>query len=340
LVDCHVHFSMNCLNLSQAIDNWHNNPTVVMDLARQAAADYLANGVLAVRDGGDKMNIGLEVKNRINRSDFPGSVITATGQAIFRKGKYGDFLGPGADSLEDALVQAELFRGTGIDQLKVIISGLVSFKDYGMVGPLQFSTAELTEIVNKAHGMGLKVMTHASSAKAVETAVLAGVDSVEHGYFVETAQLELMAKKDTAWIPTLAPLGNLVTNGQIPYPGAASDVIKKSFELQLCRLREASRLGVNLGIGTDAGANQVPHGFSYHQELQYYSMAGLDRAEILKLATKVSAKIIGREKTLGSIGPGKSPFLIALSGNPFKSLSHLKSPNTVIIPEPFAAVLP
>lgn len=333
LVDCHVHFSMNCANLFQAIDDWFNRPTAVMDLARQAATDYLANGVLAVRDGGDKMNIGLMVRNHINKGDFPGPLVTATGQALFRHGKYGDFLGPGVTSFPDALTQIDKFKETGIDQLKVILSGLVSFKEYGLVGAVQFSTTELTEIVKKAHGLGLKVMTHASSVRAVETAIAAGVDSVEHGYFVLRSQLEIMADKNIAWIPTLAPLGNLVASGQIPYPGADGDVIKRSFELQLARVYEAHQLGVNLGIGTDAGANQVWHGCSYHQEIQYYAMAGLANKDIIRMATGISAKIVGQEDKLGSMLPGKAPFLIGLAGNPFDSLTSLKLPCIVIIPE-------
>lgn len=333
LVDCHVHFSMNCKNLFQAIDDWQNRPSAVMDLAKQAAADYLSNGVLAVRDGGDKMNIGLEVKHHISQGNFPGPSVTATGQAIYRRGKYGDFLGPGVNSLSEALAQVESFGESGIDQLKVVISGLVSFKDYGVVGPTQFSVSELTEIVAKAHSIGLKVMTHASSAAAVELALKSGADSIEHGYFLEPCQLERMAQTQTAWIPTLAPLGNLVTSGQMPYPGANAEVIKKSFELQLERLNEAFGLGVNLGIGTDAGANQVNHGFSYHEELQYYSMAGLDNAAILRLATGASAQIIGQQDKLGTLREGYSPFLIGLTGNPFNSLSHLRSPELVILPE-------
>lgn len=331
LVDCHIHFSMNCTNLFQAIENWHQRPAEVMDLARQAAADYVANGILAVRDGGDKMNIGLGMKQCIDKGEFPGPLVTATGQAIFRKGKYGNFLGPGVESIKDALAQVEFLKGTGIDQLKVVVSGIVSFKDYGVVGPVQFSTAELTEIVAMAHHFGLKVMAHASSAEAVETAVKAGVDSVEHGYFLETPQLEMMAVKNTAWIPTLAPLGNIVAGGQAPYQGANLDVIKKSFELQLQRVNEAYILGVNLGIGTDAGANQVWHGYSYHQELEYYALAGLDNAAIIRLATAASAKIIGCEQ-LGCMTAGYKPYLIGITGNPFDSLSHLKSPEIVIIP--------
>lgn len=333
LADCHVHFSMNCTNLFQAIEDWRQRPVEVMDLAREAAADYLANGILAVRDGGDKMNIGLGMKHCIDKGEFSGPLVIATGQAIFRKGKYGNFLGPGVESVEDALAQVELLKGTGIDQLKVVVSGIVSFKDYGIVGPVQFSTAELTEIVAKAHYLGLKVMAHASSAAAVETAVKSGVDSVEHGYFLETPHLEMMAEKNTAWVPTLAPLGNIVTSGQAPYQGADLEVIKKSFELQLQRVNEAYRLDVNLGIGTDAGANQVWHGYSYHQELEYFAMAGLDNAAIIRLATAGSAQIIGCEK-LGCMAAGYKPYLIGLTGNPFESLSHLKSPEIVIIPEP------
>lgn len=332
LIDCHVHFALNCENLFEAIDDWHNRPELVMEKARLAAADFLAAGVLAVRDGSDKMNIGLQVKRRINEGSFPGPLVTATGQAIFRRGKYGDFLGPGVDSMADALTQVELFKETGINQLKLVLSGLVSFREYGAVGAPQFASPELTEIVAKAHHLGLKVMVHASSAAAVEIAVNAGVDSVEHGYFVETAQLERMAAKGIAWIPTLAPLGNLVSGGQMPYPGADADVIRKSFELQLERLYEAYSLRVNLGIGTDAGANQVLHGFSYHQELQYYSQAGLANDAIVRIATAASAKIIGQDK-LGTIKPGQAPFMLGLKGNPFDSITHLESPEWVILPE-------
>jgi len=334
LVDCHVHFSMNCKNLFKAIEDWENRPGFVKELAREAAEAYLSSGVLAVRDGSDKTNIGLDVRNSIDSGLYPGPLVTATGWAIYRKEKYGTFLGPGITDIAEALEQVNVLKQNGADQLKVVVSGLVSFKEYGNVGPLQFSVSELKQVTNMAHCLDMKVMAHASSAAAVETAVLAGVDSIEHGYFLETEQLELMAGKGTAWVPTLAPLGNLVTGNHIPYEGADMDVIRKSFEDQLIKLYEAHKLGVRIGIGTDAGANHVPHGSSYHDELRYYSDAGLSNAAILGMATSISAGIIGRENEIGKLSAGKKPFLIGVMGDPFQSLSVLREPALVLLPSP------
>lgn len=332
LVDCHVHFSMNSENLFQAIDDWANDPAGINAKCRQYALAYLENGVLSVRDGSDRMNIGLRVRNAIMEGKYPGPVVTATGRAIYRKGCYGNFLGPGVASVEEALTQIDSFAGEGIDQLKVVVSGLVSFKEFGSIGAQQFTVTELSAIVNRAHSLGLRVMAHVSSAIAVETAVKAGVDSIEHGYFLETRQLKLMAQQKTAWIPTLAPLGNLAAGGIVPYDGADLSVISKSVAIQLARVREAHAMGVTIGVGTDAGANHVPHGSSYYDELHYYSTAGLDNYAILSMATRISAQILGRENISGIIAPGSKPYLIGVNGNPMKSLEVLKNPALAVLP--------
>lgn len=332
LVDCHVHLAMNGVNLFQAIDDWEKRPGSVIEKAFHAAWDYLANGVLAVRDGSDKINIGLQVRDAIRNEETPGPAVVACGRAVYKKGMYGSFLGPGVRSVRDAPEQVEVLHAEGIDQLKVVVSGLVSFKEFGVVGPVQFTTPDLRAIIDKAHGLGLKVMAHASSGQAVATAVRAGVDSVEHGYFMASAQLALMAAAGTAWVPTLAPLGNLIFRNHLPYEGADMDVIRKSFDLQLARVAEAHARGVLLGIGTDAGANHVEHGFSYHDELRYFSMAGLDNLAVLRLAAGNSADIIGKGHEMGGICPGKKPYLIAVPGDPLKSLDVLRKPELAVIP--------
>lgn len=331
LVDCHIHFAMNGNNLYQAIDDWQNNLGAIEKNYRSAAANYLNNGVIAVRDGGDKMGIGLTVSRKIKDATFPGPLVIATGHALYMNGKYGEFLGPGADSVEDLLNQIVDFNELGIDQLKVAVSGLVSFKKFGVVGPVQFSVPSLSLIVKKAHHAGLKVMAHASSDEAVRTAVLSGVDSIEHGYFVKRDTLELMARAGIALVPTLAPLGNLVTGGFSPYAGADMEVIRRTFNLHLVTIREASELGVPIGIGTDAGANHVLHGYSYHDEIEYLLMAGLHTRKILQMATSISAQILGLGNIIGTVVPGKKPFLIGVIGNPFESLKVLTKPRYVII---------
>lgn len=333
LVDCHVHLAMDCENLFQAIDDWEHRPDFAEQRANKAAFDYLLSGVMAVRDGGDKAGLGLKVRKSVAEGTIQGPEVVATGLAVYKKGKYGAFLGPGIETPEEGIQQVKAFAAAGIDQLKVVVSGLVSFKDLGVVGPPQFTVQELKPIVDEAHRHGLKVMAHASSAQAVDISLQAGVDSVEHGYFLETWQLKAMAARGTAWIPTLAPLGNLISHNHLPYEGADMDVIRKSFDIQLTRINEAVRLGVNLGIGTDAGANHVFHGISYHDELKYYAKSGLDNRTILRMATSVSANIVGLGQKMGALAPGKKPYLIGVSGNPLNSLDVLKAPAWIIMPE-------
>lgn len=333
LVDCHIHFAMNCTDLTKAIQDWETHPTKVEQDTYQYALDYLNSGIVAVRDGSDKANVALRLKQKVHSSEKTGPLVTATGRAIYKKGLYGSFLGSGITTVGEAVDEIQKLKKEGADQIKVIVSGLVSFKNFGAVGSTQFTLYELTKIVEEAHMLGLKVMAHASSAASVETAILAGVDSIEHGYFVRTRQLELMKKRGTAWIPTLAPLGNLIKLNHVPYIGADMAVIRKSFELQLERVNQAHQMGVTLGVGTDAGANCVLHGFSYHDELRYFSEAGIETMQVLKMATSVSSAIIGQEHSMGTIVQGKKPYWCCFKGNPAKNVSLLQKPEMVIIPE-------
>lgn len=330
--DCHVHLAMDSNDLWQAVKDWDERPEMTTQRIFGELHNYLASGVVAIRDGGDKANIGLKIRDLLNDGSFPGPIVISTGRAIFKKGKYGSFLGPGIENAAEAAVQIEELKKTGINQLKVINSGIVSFKQFGLVGPPQFSTEELTCMVNLAHTLGLRVMVHASSQEAVDRAIKARADSVEHGYFLSTGQLELMAEAGVAWVPTLAPLGNLVADGKPPYNGADLDVIRRSFEIQLNRVREAHDLGVCLGIGTDAGANNVRHGFAYHDELAFFLAAGLSCPAILRLATGQSAAILGLDKRIGSVGPGKEPFLLGINGDPLRSINLVRQPEWVFIP--------
>ncbi len=331
LIDCHIHLSMDSRDLQQAIREWSEQPEVTAARIREELDAYLACGIVAVRDGGDINNFGLTAKKNVSSGDWPGPKVIATGQAIYRKEKYGAFLGPGISSLDEVEPAVRQLAENGVDQLKVVVSGLVSFKKFGVVGAPQFNLRELTEIVDIGHAHGLKVMAHASSDTAVELAAASRVDSVEHGYFVSDRTIALMAEKGTAWVPTFAPLGNLVKHGHIPYPGANLDIIKSTHELQLIQVAKAAENGVLLGIGTDAGANMVFHGSSYFDELNYFHEAGISLPAILRASTVNAAKITGLDGILGTVKPGRQPSLVGVHGNPLENLSSLRSPAVVIL---------
>jgi imidazolonepropionase-like amidohydrolase len=331
LIDCHVHLALDGVDFKEALAR-REAPDLLHNHLKQAAVDYLACGVLMVRDGGDKPCIGLKA------GKGTGSVsndldIKATGYALRKDGYYGSFLGPGLRNVNEGLAQVRELASLGVDQIKIIVSGIVSFQEYGKVGPVQFSQAELESLVNEAHSLGLKVMAHASSDVAVRLSALAGVDSVEHGYFLSERSLQLLAKKDIAWVPTVVPVAIWTEepwrNSRSP---AERAVLEKTYRLHLKRIREAELMGIRLGIGTDAGAVAVNHGHSYYKELEYFREAGLSPLACLKAGTIQAASIVGADE-LGSIAPGKAARLIGVRGNPLDDLSVLKQPVCIVLPE-------
>lgn len=331
LVDCHVHLALDGKDFQGSLDLWKQK-----DLLEQRIAGDLARtvsrGIMAVRDGGDREGIGLSVRNSLAMGTMSCPRIKAAGTALGRKGMYGSFLGPGLAGEKPGDFVKEL-ADLGVDHVKVLASGVVSFRNYRQVGGLQFSEGDMEEIVMAAHGCGIRVMAHASSDEAVQIAVRAGVDSLEHGYFLSEQSLELMAKKGIPWIPTLVPVAGQAREqaGHQPAPGE-NEVIKKTYQRQQRMVKRAAEMGVRIGVGSDAGASGVLHGEGYMEEILMLEESGLTRAEILRAATSEGALILGLEKEMGTVRPGMKPYLIAIRGNPLEDLNALKNIELIIIP--------
>ncbi|MFZ5644941.1 MAG: amidohydrolase family protein [Bacillota bacterium] len=331
LIDCHVHLALDGKDFNSALELWEQEELltkrIISDLNKT-----LERGIAAVRDGGDRNWIGLRVRNEITRGAISGPRVIATGIALGRRGKYGSFLGPGITG-EQIRKSVENAAMRGVDQIKVLVSGVVSFKNYRRVGEIHFSPAELGDLVAISHSLGLKVMAHASSDEASLLAVNAGVDSLEHGYFIEESTLEKMAALKIPWIPTLAPVANQA-RGELRkgHTTEELEVIEKTYKRQLYMVKKAYEMGVPLGAGTDAGATGVLHGEGLLDELLLMEEAGLLREEILRAATGTAANILGVEKEMGFIRPGMPPCLIALRGNPMDDLNALKNIALMIMP--------
>jgi len=319
LVDAHVHFSLNAYNLREAVDSWKDE-TATRNRVAGALRQFLEAGVTHVRDGGDAAGIGLTARRMVENEDYLGPRVEACGYAIYKKGRYGEFLGPGASSLEEVFQQIdEIAIYTG--HLKICQSGIVSFKTYGHVGEAQFSLEELTKIVSYAHGKGLFVMAHASGPEAVEIAVKAKVDTIEHGYYLSEGEVGLMAEQGTIWVPTLSPLANLIDNPESLYPGADLNVIERAVEDQKSKIAMAYGKGVKIAVGTDAGAVGVPHGVSIYDEIEHMVSAGLSRQAVFEMAC-----LNGRE----ALGAASSDFTESFygwkTGDAFDAVIYQKDP--------------
>lgn len=308
LLDCHVHLALDGVNSQSP------HRSVLVDRIRQKLASDLAHGIVAVRDGGDRDDIGLVCRDKVNNVELKGPVVMASGNAVRKKGEYGSFLGAGTTPKELAKTMKKLLM-KNINQVKVLVSGIVSFNEYGRVGRIQFSLQELEQIVQMAGEHGLKVMAHASSDEAVQLCIGAGVHSIEHGYFISEDSLKEMAERGIAWIPTVIPVA--VQHQRVPCKIGKAEVIEHTYQRQLHMIGLAQHLGVLLGVGTDAGATGVEHGVGYMQELQLYQEAGLTLEETLLAATRNSAQIMGIKDSLGMIAPGRPAYLLLMEGDIF-----------------------
>jgi imidazolonepropionase-like amidohydrolase len=331
LLDAHVHLALDGRDFAASMALWDCEPQLMARIKGDLAA-CLKSGIGVLRDGGDLREINLQVKGLLLDKAVRGPALLASGQALRRAGGYGSFLGRGYACLNEMTVMLESLVRAGADQLKVLLSGVVSFQQYGKVGARQISSAELRYIVDYARRHGLRVMAHASSAEAVNMAVEAEVSSIEHGYFVSDKALAAMARKKIGWIPTIIPVAVQARAPQKERRCAQEiAVITRTYQEHIKKVRLAGELGVPLGVGTDAGAAGVRHGINLVEEMLLYSQAGLSNRAILRAATGVNAKILGLDSRFGSIEVNKQPALIGVAGNPLKNLSTLRKVQWVFL---------
>lgn len=331
LIDAHVHLALDGIDFQASLKRWQD-PLLREEVLARALRVSLEHGLVAIRDGGDREGLNLQAREWVRTGKHPGPRVVATGMAVTKKGRYGSFLGPGTTDPASIRELVTSLVNRDVDQVKVVVSGLVTFHSYGEVGSLEFNIAELSETVKTAHAAGRPVMAHVNSAPGLDLALAAGVDSIEHGYFLTAAQLEVMAARGAYWVPTVAAVANrLHTTKRTAYPEREIDIIRRTQETQQEMVALAHRLGVKLVVGTDAGAPGVYHGESYLDELLYWHRAGIPAAAILRAATVTAAAALGLDGELGQVRPGYRPCLIAVRGDPLEDLKVLAQPEMVFI---------
>lgn len=151
--------------------------------------------------------------------------------------------------------------------MKIMISGIMDF-DRGGLTEDSLTDGEIREMIHIAHQEGFSVMAHTNGNRAALAAIEAGLDSMEHGNFMEEETIRALAQSDTVWVPTVVTVKNLIGDGRFP-----DAVVKEIWEGQKRRLRLAYRLGAKMALGSDAGAYRVMHGQGLLDEYQAFSEA-------------------------------------------------------------------
>ncbi|MCF8012042.1 MAG: amidohydrolase family protein [Clostridiales bacterium] len=323
LVDSHLHVALDGVDFKSCIARWEY-PDEMEKQFNKILSNLLSYGITAFRDGGDIKSFALELRNR----NLTGPIIKAPGYAVRIKDMYGSFLGPGIEKKQIPETLSHL-ASLGIDHVKILASGLVNFKHYGKVGPVQFSEESLKQITREAKQRGLKVMAHVNSKYAVEICARAGINSVEHGYFIDKETLKLMSENGVHWVPTLSPFINRLKSHHFYNLSEQEKYnIDKAANQQIESVGLAKEMGVPLAVGTDAGAPGVMHGQSFHDELEYFSQAGLSSTDILKCASIEGSKLLNLNPGLEV---GKPARFTVVERNPLDDLNTLRNPKCVMI---------
>jgi imidazolonepropionase-like amidohydrolase len=272
------------------------------------------------------------LRNAINSGDIAGPRILAAGSSISPTGGHGDFLDAPDHIIEQFSSsglcdgEAECRRAVrrqfrqGADLIKLHATGGGAERTGGKHHKPSFMEDEFRGIVEAAHGLDLKVTAHAHSTEGINAALRAGVDSIEHGSFLDKDSIRLFKKNNAYLLPTLDVQDMIVTRIDSVPPHA-----KSRLELYLNEwpdnFKKAWKAGVKIALGSDAGV--VPHG-SNAREIEWFVKIGMSEAEAIKTATISTAEHLGMSKKIGKIEAGMSADIIAVSGDPLRDIKLLQ----------------
>lgn len=296
-------------------------PVAAMRGARSARS-ALHSGITTVRDCGAANGVALELAAAIESGLIDGARLRAAGRVITMTGGHGYFMGRQADGVDAVrhAVRTELHGGAHF--IKAMATGGVLTP-----GVIPTQTAllleELTAIVQEAHNAGKRVATHAIGREGIRNALLAGVDSIEHGFYLDEELFELAVAQGTFLVPTLLAIDGIANEGE--RGGAPGWMVDKA-QLEVERSREMFKAAVGSGMkiaaGTDAGTPFNPHD-AMDRELALMVDIGLSPIQAIVSATRDAAENLDLHDRIGTLESGKLADLILVDGDPLADITVL-----------------
>ncbi|MEX1251817.1 MAG: amidohydrolase family protein [Hyphomonas sp.] len=303
------------------------------------ALTTLRAGFTTVQDVGGANDAVFGLRDAVARGVVPGPRIRTAGRGIAVTGGHGDFNGwssdvmskfPGTNICDGAADCARAVRQQikeGADLIKITATGgVMSNTAAGL--ELQFSEEELAAIVEAAHSMGRKVTAHAHGKSGIDAALRAGIDSIEHGSYLDDESIALFKEKGATLVPTvLAGITVSRWTNEAWVPEASRAKAALVGPLMLDMLRRAHEGGVNIAFGTDTGVSR--HGENA-KELGLMVEAGFTPEEAIRAATVIAAEHVQMLKDIGTLETGKFADLIAVTADPLQDIREMVSVDFVM----------
>ena len=335
LIDSHTHITGQT-SRTEYVDRYHWNLSDYVIRSTVYARRTLLAGFTTIRNLGDSANESAALRNAINAGVVPGPRIFTAGKAIGSTGGHADptdglrqdlmkDLGSVdgiINSPEDAVKAVREHYKLGDDVIKIMPSGGVL--DEGASGDnSQMTLEEIRAVVTTAHDYGFAVAAHAHGAEAIRRAVLGGVDSIEHGTYMDAEDMKLMVEHGTYFVPTIIAGDFVARQAKVPgyYPATIARKASEIGPLIQATAGRAYKAHVKIAFGTDAAV--YPHGENAH-EFELMVGAGMPPMFVIQAATVNAAALLRHDKDLGSVAAGKLADVVAVPGNPIDDISLMK----------------
>ncbi|WIG55913.1 MAG: Amidohydrolase [Rhodanobacteraceae bacterium] len=340
LIDSHTHLTSQ-FSKSTYSDQFRLNPADYAIESTVFARRTLLAGFTTVRNVGDSDNSSIALRNAINKGEIPGPRIFSAGKFIGTTGGHADPTDgyrwdlqgdPGPkdgiiNSPEDAWKAVRQHYKDGADLIKIMPSGGVLDESSSSENP-QMTLDEIKAVVAAAHDYGFTVAAHAHGAEAIRRAVLGGVDSIEHGTFMDDQDMKLMKQHGTWYVPTI--IAGEFTKDKAKEGWYPPQVARKAEEVGpkiMATAGKAYKAGVRIAFGTDAGV--YPHGENA-QEFVYMVQAGMPPMYAIQAATTHAAALLKHTQDFGSVSAGKYADIVAVPGNPLDDIALMKKVDFVM----------
>lgn len=335
LIDSHVHLTSE-LSAKQRLEAVTKSDADFAMAAVLHSRRTLMAGFTSVQDVGARGADAIyAVRDAINRGEIAGPRILAAGKTVSISGGHGDGRHGYSEAIAKALASPAICDGAddcrravrenirkGADVIKITATGGV-LSNTAAGTEQQFFDDEMQDIVRAAHMMGRKVTAHAHGKGGIEAALRAGIDSIEHGTYLDKKTAELFKKYDAYLVPTVLAGATVVEMANDPnsfLPKPSRDKAKKVGPLMINMLRIARENGVKIAFGTDSGVSK--HGENA-REFALMIKAGFTPMQAIKSATVMASDHLQISDQVGTLEPGKQADIIAVSGNPLDNIEEL-----------------
>ena len=337
LIDSHVHLDSDAGGNAALIEAVTDSPARAAYRAAGNAKKTLMAGFTTVRNMGDGTGATLALRDAVAAGELPGPRIIDAGRSISTTSGHMDATLSVSEDLHASIGQENLCDGVescrqairkqvrrGVDVIKIATTGGVNSRIGAGLGRQLFDD-EVKALVDTAHLYGKKVAVHAHGDDGVNIALAAGADSIEHGTMITDESIKLFKAAGAYYVPTLSTvngyLERLAANPNA-YPPDVLAKVQWRIGVTGKSLAKAYPAGVKIAFGTDAGVSK--HGRNA-DEFELMVKHGMPASAAIQAATMNAATLLGVEKEVGSLEPGKAADVIAVAGDPITDIATLKS---------------